>query len=282
MAHLASRRTRALALPVGLALIASLGFLPATTATATARTDGPKLSYVVNTRSGHAAVRQVERAVEQAGGTVVISYEQIGVIVAHSQNPAFGETIRRVRGVHSAGATRTNPIVPQATKDVGALSKPLTEGQAATAAARSTADEDPLEPLQWSLPAIKADKAHQKSLGSKRVTVAVIDTGVDVKNPQLTSAVDVEAGKNFLPKKLKTEDGREIERGKENGTTDTVGHGTKVAGIIAAREAKGTGFTGLAPGATIIPIQQNDADGNGTAQSLADAIRYAADTAKAD
>ncbi|MET9926198.1 peptidase S8, partial [Streptomyces sp. NPDC006320] len=97
MAHLASRRTRALALPVGLALIASLGFLPTTTATAaptgapataTPRSDGPKLSYVVNTRSGHAAVRQVERAVEQAGGTVVISYEQIGVIVAHSQNPA--------------------------------------------------------------------------------------------------------------------------------------------------------------------------------------------------
>ncbi|CAM5660026.1 hypothetical protein SBADM41S_01206 [Streptomyces badius] len=73
-----------------------------------------------------------------------------------------------------------------------------------------------------------------------------------------------------------------IERGKENGTTDTVGHGTKVAGIIAAREAKGTGFSGLAPDATIIPIQQNDAEGHGNTATLARAITYAATEAKAD
>ncbi|MFD3789668.1 type VII secretion-associated serine protease mycosin [Streptomyces cyaneofuscatus] len=133
----------------------------------------------------------------------------------------------------------------------------------------------------WSLQRVLMDELWKQSTG-KGVRVAVIDTGVDVKNPQLTPAVDVRAGKNFLPKKLKTEDGREIERGKENGTTDTVGHGTKVAGIIAAREAKGTGFVGLAPDATIIPIQQNDADGNGTADTLIQAIRYAVDTAKAD
>ncbi|NEE43305.1 peptidase S8, partial [Streptomyces sp. SID8455] len=107
-----------------------------------------------------------------------------------SQNPAFGETIRRVRGVESAGATRTNPIVPQATKDVGAIAQPLTEAQAAAAAAQATAGEDPLEPLQWALPAIKADKAHQKSLGSKRVTVAVIDTGVDDTHPDLAPNFD--------------------------------------------------------------------------------------------
>ncbi|MFF6905247.1 type VII secretion-associated serine protease mycosin [Streptomyces sp. NPDC012389] len=133
----------------------------------------------------------------------------------------------------------------------------------------------------WSLQRVLMDELWKQSTG-KGVRVAVIDTGVDVKNPQLTPAVDVKAGKNFLPEKLKTEDGREIERGKENGTTDTVGHGTKVAGIIAAREAKGTGFTGLAPDATIIPIQQNDAHGNGTADTLIQAILYATDTAKAD
>jgi type VII secretion-associated serine protease mycosin len=48
-----------------------------------------------------------------------------------------------------------------------------------------------------------------------------------------------------------------------------------VAGIIAARPAKGTGFVGLAPDATIIPIKQNDAEGDGTADTLADAIKYA-------
>ncbi|MFJ1591474.1 type VII secretion-associated serine protease mycosin [Kitasatospora albolonga] len=132
----------------------------------------------------------------------------------------------------------------------------------------------------WSLQRVLMDELWKQSTG-KGVRVAVIDTGVDVKNPQLTPAVDVKAGINLLPKNLKTEDGRKVERGKENGTTDAVGHGTKVAGIIAARPAKGTGFTGLAPDATIIPIQQNDADGNGTAQSLAAAILHAVDKADA-
>ncbi|MEV6180582.1 type VII secretion-associated serine protease mycosin [Streptomyces sp. NPDC052016] len=126
----------------------------------------------------------------------------------------------------------------------------------------------------WSLQRVLLEELWSQSKG-KGVRVAVIDTGVDVQNPQLTDAVDVKSGRNLLPKNLKDEDGDPIERGKENGTTDTVGHGTKVAGIIAARPADGTGFVGLAPEATIIPIQQNDAEGHGTTETLAAAIRYA-------
>ncbi|MBM7441740.1 type VII secretion-associated serine protease mycosin [Streptomyces sp. HB132] len=133
----------------------------------------------------------------------------------------------------------------------------------------------------WALQRVLMDELWEQSTG-KGVRVAVIDTGVDVKNPQLTKAVDAGSGRNFLDKNLKDENGAKIERGKENGTTDVVGHGTKVAGIIAAREAKGTGFTGLAPDATIIPIQQNDAEGHGTAETLAQAIDYAAGQARAD
>ncbi|MFE6490487.1 type VII secretion-associated serine protease mycosin [Streptomyces sp. NPDC057748] len=133
----------------------------------------------------------------------------------------------------------------------------------------------------WSLQRVLMDELWKQSTG-KGVRVAVIDTGVDIKNPQLKGAVDTRSGHNFMRKDIKDENGNKIERGNENGTTDTVGHGTKVAGIIAAREVKGTGFTGLAPDATIIPIQQNDAEGHGTAQTLADAITYAADVAHAD
>ncbi|MFI6856339.1 type VII secretion-associated serine protease mycosin [Streptomyces sp. NPDC050416] len=126
----------------------------------------------------------------------------------------------------------------------------------------------------WSLQRVLLDELWSQSKG-KGMRVAVIDTGVDVTNPQLTDAVDVKSGRNFLPRNLKDDDGNAIERGKENGTTDTVGHGTKVAGIIAARPAKGTGFVGLAPEATIIPIQQNDAEGHGDVDTLTAAIRYA-------
>ncbi|MEU3890028.1 type VII secretion-associated serine protease mycosin [Streptomyces sp. NPDC029041] len=126
----------------------------------------------------------------------------------------------------------------------------------------------------WSLQRVLLDELWSQSTG-KGMRVAVIDTGVDVTNPQLTDAVDVKSGRNFLPENLEDDDGNPIERGKENGTTDTVGHGTTVAGIIAARPAKGTGFVGLAPDATIIPIQQNDAEGNGDVGTLTKAIRYA-------
>ncbi|WP_326810538.1 type VII secretion-associated serine protease mycosin [Streptomyces scopuliridis] len=128
----------------------------------------------------------------------------------------------------------------------------------------------------WSLQRVQLDELWAQSRG-KGVRVAVIDTGVDIKNPQLKDAVDVGSGKNFMDKDLKDDNGNKLERGKENGTTDVVGHGTKVAGIIAARPTTGTGFVGLAPDATIIPLQQNDADGNGTAVTLARAINHAVD-----
>ncbi|MFD7408363.1 type VII secretion-associated serine protease mycosin [Streptomyces sp. NPDC059866] len=128
------------------------------------------------------------------------------------------------------------------------------------------------EGLPWALQRVNLDELWAQSKG-KGVQVAVIDTGVDVKNPQLKPAVDASKGKNLLPPK--NAKGEKIERGNAQGTTDTVGHGTRVAGIIAARPTKGTGFVGLAPEATIIPIKQNDAEGNGTADTLADSIRYA-------
>ncbi|EPH45934.1 type VII secretion-associated serine protease mycosin [Streptomyces aurantiacus] len=126
----------------------------------------------------------------------------------------------------------------------------------------------------WALQRVLLDELWRQSTG-KGVRVAVIDTGVDIRNPQLKPAVQVSRGRNFLPRGLKDDNGNKVKRGKENGTTDTVGHGTRVAGIIAARPAKGTGFVGLAPDSTIIPIRQNDAEGHGTTDGLAKAIDYA-------
>lgn len=148
---------------------------------------------------------------------------------------------------------------------------------AGTAAAESTQCEYPSKPYQgrpWSLQRVLLDELWKQSTG-KGVKVAVIDTGVDARHPQLRTAVDAKNGLNLLPAKNKK--GEKVERGAANGTTDEVGHGTKVAGIIAARPAPGTGFVGLAPGATIIPIKQNDAEGNGDAASLTEAVDEAVD-----
>jgi type VII secretion-associated serine protease mycosin len=116
----------------------------------------------------------------------------------------------------------------------------------------------------WFLQRVLLDQLWQGTDKGKGVRVAVIDTGVDDKNPQLSSAVDKSAGRDYLA-------------GGKGGdpTEDQVGHGTKVAGIIAARPRAGTGFVGLAPEATIIPIRQNDADSTGDSDTMAQAITYA-------
>ncbi|MEU7062941.1 type VII secretion-associated serine protease mycosin [Streptomyces sp. NPDC046161] len=114
----------------------------------------------------------------------------------------------------------------------------------------------------WALQRLLLDALWARTRG-KGVRVAVIDTGVDRVNPQLGSALDTGAGKDFVDPK------------GGDGTNDTVGHGTRVAGLIAARPQAGTGFVGLAPEATVIPIRQNDGQGNGNAATLAQAIDHA-------
>ena len=127
----------------------------------------------------------------------------------------------------------------------------------------------------WSLQRVMFDQLWQDTKGldpqGHPVRVAVIDTGVDNTNPQLKGAVDAQHGSEVLGTGEK-----KLTKGKKgDGTDDSVGHGTKVAGIIAARPDSRTGFVGLAPEATIIPIRQNDDQGTGTTRTMAKAIDQA-------
>ncbi|MFC9398812.1 type VII secretion-associated serine protease mycosin [Streptomyces sp. NPDC057027] len=138
-----------------------------------------------------------------------------------------------------------------------------------------------IEGIPWPLQRVLLDELWQDTKG-KGVRVAVIDTGVDDVNRQLSEAVDAKAGKDYLKPDPKNPSFGDEKRGKTDGTVDEVGHGTKVAGIIAARPRKGTGFVGLAPEATIIPIRQNDEKNSGKSDTMALAITYAVDKAGAD
>ncbi|MEU2226523.1 S8 family serine peptidase [Streptomyces sp. NPDC018347] len=254
MAHSRSRRRLALAVPAVLSLTATLGFVPSAASAAPSAVaadpvaraaDGPSLSYVVNTGTDRHTIESVRRAIARSGGTVVTSYDRIGVIVAHSANPGFAQEIRAVRGVDSAGATRNAPLPAQSTTDMG-TPKALSAGE--LAAVRAADGQDPLEPLQWDLPAIKADKAHEKTLGSRDVTVAVIDTGVDDTHPDIAPNFDREASVNCVSGKPDTTDGAWRPSASESP------HGTHVAGEIAAAK-NGVGVTGVAPGVRVAGIK---------------------------
>jgi len=248
------RFRRALALPLGMATATALAILPNVTASAaeaapTAATsvsaDATALSYVVNVRPGHGPSAHVKKAIAEAGGTILTSYDQIGVIVVHSSNADFARILRKVPGVESAGNTRNAPLPAQSTTDVG-TPKALTADELKDVKAAD--GQDPLEPLQWDLSAIKADKAHEVSLGSPKVTVGVIDTGVDDTHPDIAPNFDREASVNCVSGKPDTTDGA------WRPTTGESPHGTHVAGEIAAAK-NGVGMTGVAPGVKVAGIK---------------------------
>ncbi|WP_329340717.1 S8 family serine peptidase [Streptomyces sp. NBC_00663] len=242
------RFRRAMAVPVGMAMATALAFLPNVSASAAEEApaaEATSLSYVVNVSPGHGLSKHVKKAIAEAGGTVVTSYDQIGVVVVHSANPDFAKILRTVRGVQSAGNTRNAPLPAQSTTDVGTPKVLDADDLANVEAAEG---QDPLEPLQWDLPAIKADKAHEKSLGSSKVTVAVIDTGVDDTHPDIAPNFDRAASVNCVTGKPDTTDGA------WRPTTGESPHGTHVAGEIAAAK-NGVGMTGVAPGVKVSGIK---------------------------
>lgn len=117
---------------------------------------------------------------------------------------------------------------------------------------------DVIKSTPWSLQRVLLNQLWEQATG-KGVKVAVIDTGVDSSNKQLTGAVS--GGKTFV-------DG--------SATKDDEGHGTRVAGIIAARPLKGTGFVGIAREATILSYRYTGGEEKqGDAGTMSDAIKTA-------
>jgi membrane-anchored mycosin MYCP len=121
--------------------------------------------------------------------------------------------------------------------------------------------------VPWPLQRFAPDKAWPLTKGAG-VLVGVVDTGVDARSPQLSGRV--ERGIDVTTPERKPAD------------DDCFGHGTFVAGIIAAGPRAATGFTGVAPEVRILPIRCAivAADGSPpvlTATEMANGIRAAVD-----
>ena len=135
---------------------------------------------------------------------------------------------------------------------------------AAPAASDNAGPGDPFSSQQWGLARIRASEAWSVATGNG-VTIAVVDTGVDLSHPDLAANVDTERDADFVDGKADTD-----------GAQDTAGHGTHVAGIAAAVTNNGVGVAGVAPKARILPIRVLGPQENRTAR-IAAGIRYAAD-----
>lgn len=120
---------------------------------------------------------------------------------------------------------------------------------------------DPSYSNEWHLPQISAPGAWDLTTGASDIVIAVIDSGVDPTHPDLANKLV--PGWNFLS--------------NNSDTHDVLGHGTAVAGTVAAQGNDGFGVAGVAWKNRIMPLVVLNSSNAATYADIADAIIYAAD-----
>jgi subtilisin family serine protease len=131
---------------------------------------------------------------------------------------------------------------------------------------------------QWAFPKLNVEHAWDLSHGEE-VVVAVVDSGVDYLHPELSGrmwANPEEAGQgpdNGYPGDTMGWDFV----ANDDDPQDQFGHGTHMAGIIAAETDNGIGIAGVAPAARIMAVRAIAGAGKGNSSTIAAGIVYAAD-----
>ncbi|WLR43431.1 S8 family peptidase [Bacillus carboniphilus] len=108
---------------------------------------------------------------------------------------------------------------------------------------------------------MNAEAAWDVTQGSSSISVAVIDTGVQDDHEDLSGKVL--SGYDFID--------------DDSDASDENGHGTHVAGTVAASTHNGIGVAGVAPKVKILPVRVLNASGSGSNAGVADGIVWAAD-----
>ncbi|MGW9628486.1 S8 family peptidase [Microbacterium sp. NPDC055521] len=227
--------------------------------------DGTVMSYVVNIgQANPGQTRKAEKAVVAAGGVVVQSWPQIGVIVAQSDRAAFRDAVR-VTGknvVASVGATRTaevkdkvtGPGVPWGPGSSGwnqGKNKPVNGDEPSTPIPGS--GDEQYTSLQWDMRMIQSDQANLVTDGSRNVLVGVLDSGIDPNHVDLKANIDVANSVNCTV-------GGRPDQSATGWYPTTSDHGTHVAGTIAAAR-NGVGIVGVAPNVRLASVKVVNDDG---------------------
>jgi thermitase len=120
---------------------------------------------------------------------------------------------------------------------------------------------DPYFSSQWGLTKIGASQAWDVTTGSSDLTIAIVDSGIDLDHPDLSGKIVL--GYDYI--------------NEDWGPDDDYGHGTHVAGIAAAWTNNGQGVAGVSWGARLMALKVLDDRGSGSYADVASAVTYAAD-----
>ena len=173
------------------------------------------------------------------GGRVVARIRALNAVVFEVPAEQAAQALRLLR---------SNPHVLYAEPD-------------AVAEAAFTPNDPEYSLHQYGPQIIQANRAWDITKGSPDILVAVVDTGVDYTHPELANKVVL--GYDFV--------------NNDADPMDDNGHGTHVAGIIAAATNNGIGVASIGYNTRVLAVKVLSATGSGFYSTVAQGITYAAD-----
>jgi subtilisin family serine protease len=233
--------------------------------------------YIVLYKHGVSAA-QGKHAVEAAGGRVLDVNSRIGVATVRSSDSDFIANADRQDAVQ--GAANNKPIghSPRTTPWQPQWSVERAGGGGRKAMPKAAPKDDPFAGAQWDMKMIgaTADGSYRKQQGSHGVRVGIIDTGIDASHPDIAPNFDHRLSVNFVTDMPDIDGPCEQSDCHDPADVDQGGHGTHVAGTVAAA-LNGVGVAGVAPKADLVNIRAGQDSGYFFLQPSVNALTYAAD-----
>jgi subtilisin family serine protease len=183
------------------------------------------------------------------------------------------------------GGARNRPVgrIPNgaaAAKDevehLTAAERAAVKAKAGSARAGRVPDQEPLADRQWDMRMIDATPSgsYRVNQGRPGVLVGIIDSGIDGNHPDLRANFNRRLSRNFATDIPLIDGPCEVPSCVDPRDVDDNGHGTHVAGLVAAG-LKGLGTAGVAPKVTLVNIRGGQDSGFVFLQPVVDAIVYA-------
>ncbi len=234
-------------------------------------------SYVVLGEAGSATTVLAQR-LAATGAKVTSVNTDIGMVAVSSTDRSFRTRAAAIRGVEGVAADRSIGYAPSR-RPMAVERENLTAARAGLSAPVAKqpkpAKSDPLDSLLWGMRMIDADQAHAITLGSRRVRVGVMDTGVQGDHPDLHANFDYDRSRNFVTDIPEIDGPCESPDCVDPVGEDDNGHGTHVAGTIGAA-LNGFGLSGVAPKVDIVEVRAGQDSGYFFLQPTVDALTYSA------
>ncbi|OLT23262.1 peptidase S8 [Actinomadura sp. CNU-125] len=251
------------------------------------RAPGQASEYVVLYKDG-VSLPDARAAVEAAGGTIVRENTDVGVATVRSADTGFAARVRRQSALDGAAANRVigrAPKTGKATEQFAVEKEGRGQTTGTTTVKGAKKGEEPLADLQWDMKQIRATAkgSYRVEPGDRRVTVGVIDTGIDGSHPDIAPNFNRALSRNFTTDVPVDANGAEVDGPcaeepdkscNDPADVDENEHGTHVASTIASPR-NGLGMAGVAPDVSLVNLRAGQDSGYFFLQPTVDALTYA-------